>query len=174
MQRFWRIVLVSTAVVVAMAATALGVAYSVGAFAEQGKFKSAPGCAALDAATVAPVLTNAKLEADGDNCVATDGKVQINVGYTVVPKKGTVSGPELASRLLDAVGGGDTERLSGVGDQAIRQRTSAIGQPQIITMRVSNLIVVVSVANLDGGDLPAPAEEDLVKVASTLATHLAA
>jgi hypothetical protein len=118
-------------------------------------------------------VASAKLEADGDNCTATDGRVQINVGYTLVSKKGTVSGPELASRFLDAVSGGDMEQLRGVGDQAIRQRTKAIGSPQVITMRVSNLIVVLSVVDLGGGQLPAGAEDGLVKVATALATRLA-
>jgi hypothetical protein len=90
----------------------------------------------------------------------------------VVSKSGSVGGPELASRYLDVVGGADTERLDGVGDQAIRQRVQAIGQPQIITMRVSNLIVVLSVANLGGGDLPASADANLVEIARSLATRL--
>ena len=65
-----------------------------------------------------------------------------------------------------------TEHLDGIGDQAIRQRVQAIGQPQIITMRVSNLIVVLSVADLSGGDLPASADPALVEVARTLAAKL--
>ena len=174
MQRLWRIVLVSVTVIVVIAATALGVAYSVGAFAEAGRFRTAPGCAALDAATIAPVLSGAKLEADGDNCTATDGQVQINVGYTVVAKTGSVGGPELASRYLDAVAGGDTERLAGVGEQAIRQRGAAAGASQSIMLRVSNLIVVVSVAGLGAGDLPAGIDDGLVKVATTLAARLRA
>lgn len=48
----------------------------------------------------------------------------------------------------------------------------AIGQPEIITMRVSNLIVVLSVANLGGGELPAAADAGLVEVARSLATKL--
>ena len=48
----------------------------------------------------------------------------------------------------------------------------AIGQPQIITMRVSNLIVVLSVANLSGGELPASADTGLVEVAKSLAANL--
>ncbi|WP_238016029.1 hypothetical protein KZZ52_05980 [Dactylosporangium sp. AC04546] len=172
MQRFWRIVLVTAALLVAAAATVLGVAFSIGAFADEGRFSAAPGCGVLDAATVAPLLPNPQVAADGDNCTATEGQTQINVGFTVVTKRGNVGGPELAKRFIDAVGGG-TERLHGVGEQAIRQRTNAIGAPQIITMRVSNLIVVLSVANLSGGDLPAGAEDGLVKVATTLGTRLA-
>ncbi|MFG2036491.1 hypothetical protein [Dactylosporangium sp. NPDC048998] len=174
MQRFWRIVLIFAAVVAVVAATGLGMAYSLGAFAEQGRFTAVPGCEVLDRATVAPVVANAEVEADGDNCTATDGQVQINVGYTLVSKRGTVGGPELASRFLDAVGGGGTESLSGVGDQAIRQRMQAIGSPQVITMRVSNLIVVLSVVNLGGGELPASAEDGLVQVATALGTRLSA
>ncbi|GAA2597303.1 hypothetical protein GCM10010399_29940 [Dactylosporangium fulvum] len=175
MQRLWRIVLVSAVVLVGATATVLGVLYSVGVFAEQGRFKAVPGCAVLDATTVAPVLPSAQLEASGENCTATDGATQINVGFTVVSKQGRVGGPELASRSLDAIAvtGGGTERLQGVGDQAIRQRTEAIGRPQIITMRVSNLIVVVSVANLNGGDLPAAVDDGLVQVARALAVRLA-
>jgi len=172
MQRFWRIVLISATVIVVVAATTLGVAYSVGAFAEAGRFRTAPGCAALDAATVAPVLSSAKLDADGDICTAADGQMQINVGYTVVARTGSVGGPELASRYLDAVAGGDTERLAGVGEQAIRQRAGAVGAPQAITLRVSNLIVVVSVASLSGGDLPPGVDDGLVKVATALAARL--
>ena len=177
MQRLWRIVLISAAVVAAVAATGLGVAYSLGVFAEPGKFSAAPGCGVLDASIIAPAFPEGgspKVETDRDNCTASDGKVQINVGYTVVAKHGTVGGPELASRFLDAVGGSDTERLKGVGDQAIRQRTQAIGAPQVISMRVSNLIVVLSVVNLSGSDLPAAAEDGLVKVATALGTRLAA
>jgi hypothetical protein len=174
MQRLWRIVLIAAAVLAAVAATALGVAYSVGAFAEQGRFTAVPGCAVLDQATVAPVVAAATLATDGDNCTATDGRVQVNVGFTLVSKQGTVSGPELASRFIDAVSGADMERLRGVGEQAIRQRTKAIGSPQVITMRVSNLIVVLSVLDLSGGELPAGAEDGLVKVATALGTKLAA
>ncbi|MGI5247492.1 hypothetical protein [Dactylosporangium sp. CA-139066] len=178
MQRLWRIVLISAAVVAAAAATALGTAYSLGAFAEAGRFKAAPGCAVLDASTIAPVFADAgsvpQVEADEDNCTATDGKVQINVGYTVVAKHGTVGGPELASRYLDATGGSGSETLKGVGDQAMRQRTQAIGAPQVISMRVSNLIVVLSVVNVSGGDLPGSAEDGLVKVATALGARLAA
>jgi hypothetical protein len=180
MQRLWRIVLISVAALTAVAATGLGIAYSLGAFAEAGRFKAAPGCGVLDASMVAPVFAGggaaekAKVEADGDNCTATDGQVQIIVGYTVVAKTGTVGGPELASRYLDAVGGTDTEKLEGVGEQAIRQRTQAIGAPQVISMRVSNLIVVLSVVNVAGGDLPAGAEDGLVKVATALGTRLTA
>ncbi|MEU7870632.1 hypothetical protein [Dactylosporangium sp. NPDC049140] len=174
MRRLWRIVLVSAAVLAAVAATGLGMAYSLGAFAEAGRFGAVPGCAVLDPATFAPVLAAAKVETDGDNCTASDGQVQVNVGYTLVTKRGTVGGPELASRYLTAVAGGDTERLDGVGDQAIRQRTQAIGSPQVISMRVSNLIVVLSVLNLGGGDLPAGAEDGLVKVATAVGTRLKA
>ncbi|MET7399891.1 hypothetical protein ABZS66_41045 [Dactylosporangium sp. NPDC005572] len=173
MQRSRRIVLVTAALLVAAAVTVLGVAYSIGAFTDEGRFGTAPGCGVVDAATVAPVLANPQIAADGDNCTATDGQTQINVGFTVVTKRGNVGGPKLAERFIDAVGGSDTERLKGVGEQAIRQRTNAIGAPQIITMRVSNLIVVLSVANLSGGDLPAGAEDGLVKVAMTLGTRLA-
>ncbi|WP_433083780.1 hypothetical protein ACQP1P_05685 [Dactylosporangium sp. CA-052675] len=173
MRRLRRIVLVSAAVVAAVAATGLGMAYSLGLFAEAGRFSSVPGCGVLDPSVFAPVVTAAKVEADGDNCTASDGSVQVNVGYTLVTKHGTVGGPQLASRYLTAVAGGDTEKLDGVGDQAIRQRTQAIGAPQVISMRVSNLIVVLSVVNLGGGDLPAGAEEGLVKVAAALGTRLA-
>lgn len=172
MQRLWRIALIVLAVVAAFGATGLGVAYTLGAFAEAGRFQAAPGCAVLDASLTAAVVPAATVEADGDNCTAGDGKTQLNVGFTVVPKKGTVGGPELASRYLDVVGGSGSERLDGVGDQAIRQRVQAIGQPQIITMRVSNLIVVLSVANLDGGELPASADTGLVEVARSLAAKL--
>jgi hypothetical protein len=171
MQRFWRIALIVLAVVAAFGATGLGVAYTLGVFTDAGRFRAAPGCAVLDVSTVAAVVPAAKIEADGDNCTAGDGKTQLNVGFTVVSKKGTVGGPELASRYLDVVGGTGTERLD-VGDQAIRQRVQAIGQPQIITMRVSNLIVVLSVANLGGGELPASADAGLVEVAKALATKL--
>ncbi|WP_327006142.1 hypothetical protein OHA72_01895 [Dactylosporangium sp. NBC_01737] len=171
MQRFWRIALVVVAVVAAFGATGLGVAYTLGVFTDAGRFRSAPDCAVLDASAVAAVVPAAKIEADGDNCTAGDGKTQLNVGFTVVSKKGTVGGPELASRYLDVVGGTDHERLD-VGDQAIRQRVQAIGQPEIITMRVSNLIVVLSVANLGGGELPAAADAGLVEVARSLATKL--
>ncbi|HTJ32176.1 MAG TPA: hypothetical protein VL738_03005 [Dactylosporangium sp.] len=220
MQRLRRIVLVSVAVLAAVVATGLGIAYSLGLFAEAGRFKAAPGCGVLDPAMIAPAFANpsanpsaaptanptanpsaapsanpsvnpsaaasanpapsanqsaaVKVETDGDNCTATDGKVQVNVGYTVVTKQGTVGGPELASRFLTAVAGTDTEKLDGVGEQAIRQRTQAIGAPQVISMRVSNLIVVLSVVNLDGGDLPAGAEDGLVKVATALGTRLGA
>jgi hypothetical protein len=159
-------------VLATVAATGLGMAYSLGTFAEAGRFNSVPGCGVMDPSTFAPVLTAAKVETDGDNCTASDGQVQVNVGYTVVTKRGTVGGPELASRYLTAVAGGDTETLKGVGEQAIRQRTQAIGAPQVITMRVSNLIVVLSVVNLGGGDLPAGAEDGLVKVATALGTRL--
>ncbi|MET7421738.1 hypothetical protein [Dactylosporangium sp. NPDC005555] len=172
MQRFWRIALIVLAVVAAIGATGLGVAYSLGVFTEAGRFQAAPDCAVLDASSVAAVVPAAKVESDGGNCTAGDGQTQLNVGFTVVQKKGTVGGPELASRYLDVVGGTDTERLDGVGDQAIRQRVRAIGQPQIITMRVSNLIVVLSVANLGGGELPASADTGLVGVARSLATNL--
>ncbi|MFD0582314.1 hypothetical protein [Dactylosporangium darangshiense] len=250
MQRLRRIVLVSVAVLAAVVATGLGIAYSLGLFAEAGRFKAAPGCGVLDPAMIAPAFANpgaapsanpsanqsaapsanpsaapsanpsaapgaipsanqsaspsanqsaapsanpaanqsaapsanpsanqsaaVKVETDGDNCTATDGKVQVNVGYTVVTKQGTVGGPELASRFLTAVAGTDTEKLDGVGEQAIRQRTQAIGAPQVISMRVSNLIVVLSVVNLDGGDLPAGAEDGLVKIATALGTRLGA
>jgi len=174
MQRLWRIVLISVAVLASVAATGLGMAYSLGAFAEAGHFTAVPGCAVLEPATFAPVLTTAKVEADGDSCSASDGQVQVNVGYPLVTKHGTVGGPELASRYLTAVGGGDTDILKGVGDQAIRQRTQAIGAPQVISMRVSNLIVVLSVVNLGGGELPAGAEDGLVKVATALGTRLSA
>ncbi|MFI5906877.1 hypothetical protein [Dactylosporangium sp. NPDC051541] len=172
MQRLWRIVLISAAVLAAVAATGLGMAYSLGAFAEAGRFTAVPGCGVMDASTFAPVLSAARVETDGDNCTASDGQVQINVGYTLVTKHGTVGGPELASRYLTAVAGGDTETLKGVGEQAIRQRTKAIGAPQVISMRVSNLIVVLSVVNLGGGELPAGAEDGLVKVATALGTRL--
>ncbi|WP_432986152.1 hypothetical protein [Dactylosporangium sp. CA-233914] len=174
MRRLQRIALISVAVLAAVAATALGMAYSLGLFAEAGRFSAVPGCDALDPAAFAPVVTAAKIEADGDNCTVTDGQVQVNVGYTLVTKRGNVGGPQLASRYLTAVGGGDTETLGGVGDQAIRQRTQAIGAPQVISMRVSNLIVVLSVVNLGGGDLPAGAEDGLVKVATALGTRLGA
>jgi hypothetical protein len=172
MQRFWRIALIVLAVVTAFGATGLGVAYTLGVFTEAGRFRAAPDCAVLDAAMVAAVVPAATVESDGGNCTAGDGKTQLNVGFTVVTKRGSVGGPELASRYLDVVGGTDTERLDGVGDQAIRQRVQAIGQPQIITMRVSNLIVVLSVANLGGGDLPASADANLVEIARSLATRL--
>ncbi|WP_433215353.1 hypothetical protein ACQP00_05710 [Dactylosporangium sp. CS-047395] len=174
MQRLWRIVLISAAVLASVAATGFGMAYSLGAFAEAGRFGAVPGCGVLEPATFAPVVAAAKVESDGDNCTATDGQVQVNVGYTLVTKRGTVGGPELASRYLTAVGGGDTETLKGVGDQAIRQRTQAIGAPQIISMRVSNLIVVLSVVNLAGGDLPGGAEDGLVKVATAVGARLSA
>ncbi|WP_433056865.1 hypothetical protein [Dactylosporangium sp. CS-033363] len=173
MQRLWRIVLISAAVLASVAATGFGMAYSLGAFAEAGRFSAVPGCGVLEPATFAPVLAAAKVDSDGDSCSATDGQVQVNVGYTLVTKRGTVGGPELASRYLTAVGGGDTETLKGVGDQAIRQRTKAIGAPQIISMRVSNLIVVLSVVNLAGGDLPGGAEDGLVKVATAVGNRLA-
>ena len=172
MQRIWRIALIVLAVVVAFGATGLGVAYTLGVFANAGRFHAAPDCAVLDVSLVAAVVPAAKIESDGDNCTAGDGKTQLNVGFTVVAKKGTVGGPELASRYLDVVGGTDTEHLDGVGDQAFRQRVQAIGQPQIITMRVSNLIVVLSVANLSGGELPASADTGLVEVAKSLAVKL--
>ena len=172
MQRFWRIALVLVAVVAAFGATGLGVAFTLGVFTDAGRFRAAPDCAVLDASMVATVVPAAKVEADGGNCTAGDGTTQLNVGFTVVSKKGTVGGPELASRYLDVVGGTDTERLDGVGDQAIRQRVQAIGQPQIITMRVNNLIVVLSVANLGGGDLPAAADTGLVEIARSLAVKL--
>lgn len=172
MQRFWRIALIVLAVVAAFGATGLGVAYTLGVFAEAGRFRAAPSCAVLDASLVAAVVPAANVEADGDNCTAGDGKTQLNVGFTVVSKKGTVGGPELASRYLDVVGGSGAERLDGVGDQAIRQQVQAIGQPQIITMRVSNLIVVLSVANLAGGELPASAGTGLAEVARSLAAKL--
>lgn len=178
MQRTRRIALIVAAVVAALAATVLGTAYSLGAFAEAGKFTAAPGCAVLDSTIIAPVFPDGgsapKVETSQDNCTATDGQVQINVGYTVVARHGTVGGPELASRFLDATGGSDMERLEGVGEQAVRQRTQAIGAPQVISMRVSNLIVVLSVVNLSGGDLPGGAEDGLVKVATALGTRLAA
>jgi hypothetical protein len=172
MQRFWRIALIVVAVVAAFGATGLGVAYTLGAFTEAGRYQAAPDCAVLDASAVAAIVPAAKVQADGANCTAGDGQTQLNVGFTVVSKKGTVGGPELASRYLDVIGGTDSEHLAGVGDQAIRQRVRAIGQPQIITMRVSNLIVVLSVANLGGGDLPASADAGLVDVAKTLAANL--
>jgi hypothetical protein len=172
MQRFWRIALIVLAVVAAFGATGLGVAYTLGVFTDAGRFRAAPDCAVLDAAMVAAVVPDAKVESDGDNCTAGDGKTQLNVGFTVVSKKGTVGGPELASRYLDVLGGSGTERLDGVGDQAVRQRVQAIGQPQLITMRVSNLIVVLSVANLGGGELPATADSGLVELARSLATKL--
>ncbi|MFF5226324.1 hypothetical protein [Dactylosporangium sp. NPDC000521] len=172
MQRFWRISLIVLAVVAAFAATGLGVAYTFGAFTEAGRFSAAPDCAVLDVSAVAAVVPAAKVETDGANCTAGDGKTQLNVGFTVVPKKGTVGGPELASRYLEVTSGTDGEPLDGVGDQAVRQRVRAIGQPQIITMRVSNLIVVLSVANLGGGELPAAADTGLVEVAKTLAVNL--
>src|SRR4051794_29126774 len=165
MQRFWRISLIVLAVVAAFGATGLGVAYTLGVFADAGRFRAAPDCAMLDGSAMAAMVPAAKVESDGDNCTAGDGRTQLNVGFTVVAKKGTVGGPELASRYLDVVGGTGTERLDGVGDQAIRQRVQAIGQPQIITMRVSNLIVVLSVANLGGGELPASADTGLVEIA---------
>ena len=172
MQRFWRVALIVVAVVAAIGATGLGVAYTLGVFADAGRFRAAPDCTVLDASMVAAVVPVSKIESDGDNCTAGDGKTQLNVGFTVVPKKGTVGASELASRYLDVVGGTGTESLKGVGDQAIRQRVQAIGQPQIVTMRVSNLIVVLSVADLSGGELPASAETGLVEVAKSLATKL--
>ncbi len=172
MQRFWRIALIVLAVVAAIGATGLGVAYTLGVFADAGRFRAAPDCAVLDVSMVAALVPAAKVEADGDNCTAGDGRTQLNVGFTVVAKKATVGGPELASRYLDVVGGTGMEELDGVGDQAIRQRVQAIGQPQIITMRVSNLIVVLSVASLSGGDLPASADTALVEVAKSLAAKL--
>src|SRR3954447_23048063 len=174
MQRLWRIVLISVAVLASVAATGLGVAYTLGVFAEAGRFTAVPGCAVLEPATFAPVLATAKVEADGDNCSASDGQLQVNVGYTLVTKRGNVGGPELASRYLTAVGGGDTDTLKGVGDQAIRQSTRAIGSPQVISMRVSNLIVVLSVVNLGGGELPPGAQDGLVKIATALGTQLSA
>lgn len=99
MQRFWRIALVVVAVVAAFGATGLGVAYTLGVFTDAGRFRSAPDCAVLDASAVAAVVPAAKIEADGDNCTAGDGKTQLNVGFTVVSKKGTVGGPELASAI---------------------------------------------------------------------------
>ncbi|GAB3870722.1 hypothetical protein ACFPIJ_04740 [Dactylosporangium cerinum] len=172
MQRIWRIALIVLAVVAVIGATGLGVAFTLGVFADAGRFRSTPDCAVLDASMVAAVVPTAKVESDGDNCTAGDGKIQLNVGFTVVAKKGTVGGPELASRYLDVVGNAGTERLDGVGDQAIRQRVQAIGQPQIITMRVSNLIVVLSVADLGGGELPASADTGLVEVAKSLTIKL--
>jgi hypothetical protein len=169
-QRIWRIALIVLAVVAAIGATGLGVAFTLGVFADAGRFRAA--CAVLDASMVAAVVPAANVESDGDNCTAGDGKVQLNVGFTVVAKKGAVGGPELASRYLDVVGNAGAERLDGVGDQAIRQSVQAIGQPQIITMRVSNLIVVLSVADLSGGELPASADMGLVEVARSLATKL--
>jgi hypothetical protein len=171
-QRIWRIALIVLAVVAAIGATGLGMAFTLGVFADAGRFRAAPACAVLDASMVAAVVPAANVESDGDNCTAGDGKVQLNVGFTVVAKKGTVGGPELASRYLDVVGNAGAERLDGVGDQAIRQSVQAIGQPQIITMRVSNLIVVLSVADLSGGELPASADTGLVEVARSLATKL--
>jgi hypothetical protein len=172
MQRLWRIVLVCAAVVAAVAATGLGMAYSLGMFAESGRFRAVPGCEVLDQAIVTPVVADAKVEAEGDNCTASNGQLQLNVGFTVVAKNGTVGGPELASRFLDSVVAGGAEKLKGVGEQAVRQRTKAIGSPQVISMRVSNLIVVLSVVNLGGGELPAGAEDGLVKVATALGTRL--
>lgn len=174
MRRSWRIVLICVVVLLAVAATGLGAAYSLGAFAEQGKFKALPGCGVLDQATVAPVVPGARIEADGDNCTATNGQVQLKVGYTLVAKKGTVGGPQLAARALDAVAGGEMETLKGVGDQAMRQRTRSIGGVEVITMRVSNLIVVLAVANLSGSDLPPGAEDGLVQVAKALGARLSA
>lgn len=172
MQRFWRIALIVLAVVAAFGATGLGVAYTLGVFADSGRFRAAPDCALLDASMVAAVVPVTTVESDGGNCTAGDGQTQLNIGFTVVSKKGNVGGPELASRYLDVIGGTGTEPLDGVGEQAIRQSVQAIGQPQIITMRVSNLIVVLSVANLSGGDLPASAGPGLVEVARSLATKL--
>ncbi|GAA2346348.1 hypothetical protein [Dactylosporangium salmoneum] len=174
MQRIWRIVLISAAVVAAVAATGLGMAYSLGAFAEPGRFGAVPGCSVLTPEMFAPVVTTAKVEADGDNCTASDGQVQVNVGYTLVRKQARVGGPELAGRYLDVVAGSGGEKLDGVGEQAIRQRTQAIGAPQVISMRVSNLIVVLSVVNLGGGDLPPGAEGGLVKLATALGARLGA
>lgn len=172
MQRFWRIALIVLAVVAAIGATGLGVAYTLGVFADAGRFRATPDCAVLDASMVAALAPAAKVEADGDNCTAGDGRTQVNIGFTVVARKGAVGGPELASRYLDVVGGTGTEQLDDVGDQAYRQRVQAIGQPQIITMRVSNLIVVLSVASLGGGDLPATTDATLVEIAKSLAAKL--
>ncbi|WP_432835532.1 hypothetical protein [Dactylosporangium sp. CA-092794] len=144
----------------------------MGAFADPGRFAAVPGCGVLDPATVAPVVAGAAIEADGDNCAASDGQVQITIGYTVVSAKGTAGGPRQASRLLDAAGSGTAEALAGVGDQAFRQRAQAVGAPQVITMRVSNLIVVLSAVDLSGAELPAGVGDGLVKVARAVATRL--
>ena len=105
MQRLWRIALIVLAVVAAFGATGLGVAYTLGVFADAGRFRAAPDCAVLDVSMIAAVAPMTKVESDGGNCSAGDGKTQLNVGFTVVAKKGTVGGPELASRYLDVVGG---------------------------------------------------------------------